>query len=431
MGDLRTTRRTPRRTARAAWRAARLFDGHALHEGPVLVLAEDGRITAVDLTGAAPPDGFPLTDLGDATLLPGLVDAHSHLVLDPLRPMEPQLTGDPDAAVLDRAREHAAAALRAGITTVRDLGDRGHLTLRLREELAAEDALAPELVLAGPPLTRSGGHCWFMGGTVDTAAEAVAAVAERARRGADLVKIMATGGMATQGSNPRGTQYTPAELRAVTDAAHALGLPVTAHAHAAGGIADAVAAGVDGVEHCTFMTPDGVRLDPRTVDAMAEAGTFVGCTVVKPRAGMPDAVLSTIEPYWRNQAFMHARGVPVVCCTDAGINPHKPHDVLPGDLAYFASQVTTNREALTSVTALAARACGLGDRKGRVAPGYDADLLAVDGHPLRDIGAVARVRAVVRAGRPVTGHVPGPAGAGAGARPGARASAQAEAAGEA
>ncbi|GAA1217968.1 amidohydrolase family protein [Kitasatospora nipponensis] len=399
---------------RLAIRAARLFDGLAAVGGPVLVLLEGGRITDVDLTGANPPPGVPLTDLGDATLLPGLVDAHSHLVFDPHGNAERQLLQEDDATVLARARAQAAQALRAGITTVRDLGDRGYLTLRLRAEFArhaeggAGAAAGPHLVTAGPPITTAGGHCWYLGGTADGVDEALAAVADRARAGVDLVKVMATGGMSTAGSNPGGSQYDRAALRALTRAAHAGGLPVTAHAHAAGGIADAVAAGVDGIEHCTFMTPAGVRPDPATVDALAAAGTFVGCTVVRPRAGMPPEVLSTIEPYWENQAAMHRRGVRVVCCTDAGINPHKPHDVLPSDLVYFASQVATNTEALTSVTALAAESCGLGHRKGRIAPGYDADLLAVAGNPVHDIGAVLRVRAVYRAGRPVRTEQPQP-----------------------
>ncbi|GII95039.1 amidohydrolase family protein [Sinosporangium siamense] len=391
---------------RLAIRGTGLFDGNTAHVGPAMILVESGRITDVDLTGAPPPEDAVVADLGDVTLLPGLIDAHTHLVFDPDGNTEHQMVHDDDSVLLDRMRGHAARALRAGITTVRDLGDRGYLALTLRDEVAG-GGFGPHIVAAGPPITRTGGHCWYLGGEADGADQAIAAVAARADRGADLVKIMATGGMSTAGSNPRGTQYDLPELQAVTRAARDRGLPVVAHAHAAAGIADAVAAGAHSIEHCTFMTPAGVGLDPKTVDAIAAAGVFVGCTVARPRDDMPEAVLSTIAPYWANHAYMHSHGVRVVCCTDAGINPHKPHDVLPRDVVYFASQVTGAREALISVTSLAAESCGLAHRKGRLAPGYDADILAIAGDPLRDIAAILDVRAVYREGRQVVGAAVG------------------------
>jgi imidazolonepropionase-like amidohydrolase len=205
-----------------------------------------------------------------------------------------------------------------------------------------------------------------LSGESDGIEQAVGIVNAHAERGVDLIKIMATGGMSTAGSAPQAAQYTVEELRAVMARAHELGLPVTAHAHAAQGVVDAVA-GVDGVEHCTFMTSTGLRPDPATVEAIAAAGAFVGCTVVRPQEGMPDLALETIEPYWRNHAYIRSHGVRVVCCTDAGIGPHKPHDVLPSEVVYFAAHVgATNVEALGSVTSLAATACGLESGGGRL-----------------------------------------------------------------
>lgn len=378
-----------------AVRARRMFDGARRVDRPVMVLIEDGRISDVDLTGAAAPDHWRVIDLGDVTLLPGLIDAHSHLSFDPHGRVEDQMLSDSDDVVLERMTIHAQQALRVGVTTIRDLGDRGHLGVRLREMFARTPGFGPDILASGPPITRLGRHCHFLGGVADTVEDAVAAVRERAARGCDLVKVMATGGM---GEDPNEALYTQTQLTRIVEAAHAEGLPVTVHAHAATGITNAVAAGVDSIEHCTFMTASGPRADERAVAEIAAKGIFVGATVAKPRADMPTAVLETLEPYWANHAYMHRQGVQVVCCTDAGINPVKTHDVLPRDMAFFASRVCGNTETLVSATARAAAACGIGDRKGRIATGWDADLLAVDGDPVDDIECLQHVSGVYRGG---------------------------------
>jgi imidazolonepropionase-like amidohydrolase len=143
-----------------AIRSARLFDGVAdqLHARP-LVLVDDGRITDVDTTGAGPPEGAELVDLGEATLLPGLIDSHTHLALDASSDPVGHLAGRSDDALLEDCRARARAALAVGITTVRDLGDRRFVTLRLREELAPHPARGPQLLVSGPPITTPGGHC--------------------------------------------------------------------------------------------------------------------------------------------------------------------------------------------------------------------------------------------------------------------------------
>ncbi|MDV6278095.1 amidohydrolase family protein [Rhodococcus erythropolis] len=385
-------------------RAGRIFDGETVRSGPAMVITCGGVVTAVDVSGAAAPAEALVHDFGpSSTVLPGLIDAHTHLVLDPDGDAPSQLTTDSDQVVLARIRANAARALAAGVTTVRDLGDRGFLTLDVRDHSSVSGAvMVPHIVAAGPPITRPRGHCWFLGGEADGAGAAAAMIADHADRGVDVIKVMATAGM---GADPALAQFDRTELTLMVAAAQAVELPVVVHAHAAHTIADAVAAGVAGIEHCTFVTAKGVRRDDRTVDAMARAGVFVGCTVAKPRPDMPAAVLATLEPYWTNQAYMHARGVPVVCCTDAGINPAKTHDVLPRDLAYFASHVATTRESLVSATSLAATACNLGHRKGRIRVGMDADLLVVSGDPTVDIDALTRVQAVYRMGR----RVPAPA----------------------
>lgn len=148
-----------------AIRSARLFDGVAdrLHARP-LVLVDQGRIIDLDFTGADPPEGAELVELGEASLLPGLVDSHTHLVLDASNDPVGHLADVDEDMLLEHCRARARAALAAGITTIRDLGDRQFITLRLRQELAANPERGPQLLVSGPPITTPGGHCWFLGG---------------------------------------------------------------------------------------------------------------------------------------------------------------------------------------------------------------------------------------------------------------------------
>lgn len=383
-----------------AIRGARVFPGGGKKVlAPALVLVDAGRIVDVDRTGAAPPPGAEVLDLGDVTLLPGLVDSHVHLCFDAGEDVLGPLQADADVTLHARMDANARATLVAGITTARDLGDRRYLGLALRDRCRAQMMVGPDLLVAGPPLTRTGGHCWFLGGEADDLEELVAAVAERARKGCDVVKVMATGGVITPGYGPHESQYGPLELATVVAEAHRVGLPVAAHAHSPRGIADSVDAGVDSVEHCTFLTGEGVEVDQGIVGRLAERGTFASFTLaLAPEVPVPPPVRRFLDQLQPQIADMHRAGVRVVCSSDAGIAPAKPHGVLPHGAVMMASLGLTNAEALETVTSVAAQACGLGDRKGRLAPGYDADILAVDGDPLRDIRSLLDVAAVFRHG---------------------------------
>ncbi len=237
-----------------AHRAARVFDGHDLREG-IDVLTDGPTIVAVARRGDTPPDVEILDHGPDSTLLPGLVDAHTHLVFSCIPDVPAGVPHDADG--LDRLiRDNARRALAGGVTTVRDLGDSGYAVLAVREE-TADDPSYPRILGAGPPLTTVGGHCAFLDGAAVTGTIGDA-VAERLDRGVDVVKIMSSGGNVTANSTPPWlSQFVVAELREVVDAVHARGIPVAAHAHGSKAIRDAVAAGVDSIEHCTFMTADG------------------------------------------------------------------------------------------------------------------------------------------------------------------------------
>ena len=387
-----------------AIRADRLFDGVDFLDGvgrPV-VLIENGRIVAVQ-SGGEPPAGAEIVDLGAATLLPGLVDSHVHLVFDATTESVAHLAAADDDEVLAMMRAGARLALSAGVTTVRDLGDRGYLSLKLRDELAGDPAAGPQILAAGPPITTGKGHCWFLGGATADGADAVrAAVREHADRGVDVIKLMATGGELTPGTVSHLPQFTADELRAAVDEAHRHDLPVTAHAHGAAGIANAVAAGVDMIEHATFMTADGAEPDPAIIEAIAVAGIPIGVTIAqKPKPGVapPPRIAQLLPLLAAVFRDIRAAGIPLVCSSDAGIGPLKPLDALPYGPTMMAKLLGHPPiPALRSVTSLAAQACRLGDRKGRIAPGYDADLLAVAGDPLTDLSALTAVTAVFRAG---------------------------------
>ena len=380
-----------------AIRAAWLFDGvsETLMPDPTVVL--DGTaIVAVEASGPV-PEGATVVDLGGATLLPGLVDGHVHTVFDASDNPVARLAERDDAAAFASMTAFARAAARGGVTTMRDLGDRDYLSLGLRGA-AASDPTMPRLLVSGPPITTPGGHCHFLGEPAAGVDGVRAAVRERAERGVDVIKIMASGGNMTPGSRPELPQYGPEELRAAVDEAHRQGLKITAHAHSTQAIVDCLAAGVDGFEHLTFMTADGVDPIPDEVlTGLSARGTTVGMTFgQKPVPGIapPPGMTARMPAMVANAQRLVAAGVHMIAGTDAGIAPIKPPDVIRWAIENFQQIGLTPAQALHACTARAATALGLGDRKGRLAAGYDADILAVDGDPFTDSAALHRIRAV-------------------------------------
>lgn len=386
-----------------AVRAGRLFDGER-SSGPSTVLISGGQIVDVDTTGATPPAHAEVLDLGrDVSMLPGLIDAHVHLAFDASTDVVTSIGAVDDAQLLMQMAQAARRALRSGITTVRDLGDRGFLTLTLRKQLDASGDLGPEIVASGPPITVRGGHCHFLGGVADGPQALRAAVRERAERGCEVVKVMVSGGQLTPGSAPHKSQYDLADLRLIVAEAHGLGMSAAAHVHCPSSVADAVTAGFDTLEHVTFLAEDGVAADPATMATIVESGIVVSATVgdVPGKGELPPVIARSVGAVIENWARLHRGGARIVPGTDAGIAPRKPHDVLPYGLVALTGLGMTNLEVLRAATSVAAAACGLTGRKGGLAPGADADLVAVSGDPLDDISAVHDVVAVFRAGRRV------------------------------
>jgi imidazolonepropionase-like amidohydrolase len=390
-----------------------MFDGVSSSLTPdPSVLVADGQIAAIHGPGEPYPAGAQVIDLPGLTLMPGLVDTHLHLCFDASDDPVGHLAGLGDDLLREQMAEAARRALRAGVTTVRDLGDRGYLALDLRGRASGDDPL-PTILAAGPPITTPGGHCHFLGGAASGEAGLRAAVRERAERGADIIKVMASGGNMTPGSLPHQPQFSVESLRAIVDEAHRHGLPVIAHAHSARSVADAVAAGVGGIEHATFMTADGVDAPEALIRAIASQRIAVGWTVGRDpgQAGtvMPQ-IASRMAALIATRQRLFESGAVVVPGSDAGVTRAKPHDVFRFAADDLAAAGMSPGEVLWAMTSRAAQTCGLGHRKGRIAAGFDADILAIDGNPLEDLAAIQRLRAVYTGGLPVSPAPDVPAG---------------------
>ncbi len=390
------------------YRADLAFDGEKAVPGGALVLVEDGVIIGVEPGGAPAPDGCEVTYLPGTTMLPGLIDTHSHLcgnsdpdALDRL----PDLSSDE----LDVAIEAALAAqLANGVTAVRDLGDRQWAVVDRHRQRPD----GPTVVGSGPPITSVGGHCAVMGGEASGVDELRRAVRERADRGADLVKIMTSGVVMTPTTDIRACQFTMEEVRAVVDEAHRLGLAVTAHAHALTAVQQCVAAGVDGIEHCSCVGEHGMRTPPQLAAAIAAAGILVCPTLghdLTRSGGQPPPQMKammertgvTVEGRLAQVGDLYRGGVTLISGADSGINPVKAHGTLPLAVIELVDCGVPATTALASATSLAAHACGLTSRTGRLRAGLHADLLLVGGDPTTDITAIRDVRTVVSRGRVV------------------------------
>ncbi|PRH78758.1 amidohydrolase [Streptomyces solincola] len=385
--------------------------GACLEDGAVLV--GGGAIAAVGPRRELEARTSPTTPRLDftGTILPGLIDAHVHLVFDGGTDPVAALDAATDDDLLAAMRERAGRLLLSGVTTARDLGDRGCLALRLATEIADGRTPGPRLVAAGAPATTVGGHCHFLGGEVTGEAEIRALVRRNLAAGAGVVKAMVTGGGLTKdGPKIHESQFTPGELAALVDEAHRAGVPVAAHAHGAAGIEAAVEAGVDTIEHCTWMTEDGLDLREDVLRRIIDEGI---------------AVCPTVSPHWRTlpRLFGEERaramfdtvrrlaeaGTTLIAGTDAGVQ-RAGFDGLASALTFYAHLGLGHADILDMATTHAATALGLGGTTGKIAPGYRADLLVVDGDPLTDLAALTAVRAVFTAGRR---HEPSPASSGA------------------
>jgi imidazolonepropionase-like amidohydrolase len=384
-------------------RADRLLpdaDAELIVDGAMVV--RDGTIVAVGRFAELPREltaNARVVELGDTTLLPGLIDCHVHLAMDATAHATGSELPGSEAELACRMVNSARRLLDAGVTTARDLGCRGEVASTIRD--AVRDGLVPgpRLLVANAPITVTGGHAWRLGGEADGALEVAREVRVRAKQRSDVVKIMATGGFMTAGSRPWEARYTEDELRACVEEAHRLGMPVTTHALGVEGIRRAVDAGVDMIEHCGWVTEAGSRFDPEIAAKIVAAGIVVCPT-------MNTACLA--DPYFcpwderdaliANLRGMLAAGVELVAGTDAGIGL-VPFENYSDGLDVLADAGMSPRAVIAAATHRAAEAIGLGAITGRLAEGFAADAVAVEGDPTQDLGALHRPVHAIAAGR--------------------------------
>ncbi|MFE1820799.1 amidohydrolase family protein [Streptomyces anulatus] len=370
-----------------------LQDGAILIQGDSIAAVGPREKIAEQVDADVPRFAF------EGTVLPGLIDAHVHLAFDGGPDPVSTLQNSTDDVLLDDMRRRAEQLLLSGVTTARDLGDRSGLVLRLAAEITAHRTPGPMIISAGTPLTTPGGHCHFLGGEVSGEAEIRDLVRRNLESGAGVIKIMATGGGLTKGGpKSNESQFSAEELAAVVDEAHTAGVPVAAHAHGSDGITAAVEAGVDTIEHCTWMTDGGLDFRPHVVQQIIDKAITV-CPAVSPHWQM----LPKLFGEERAAAMfdlvrrMADAGVRLVAGTDAGVQ-RAGFSGLVSALSFYSHLGMSNGTIIDMATSEAARALGLGATTGRIAPGHRADLLLVDGDPLANLDALKDVRAVFAAG---------------------------------
>ena len=415
MADVSSAAAGDDRSALLVVKAGTLVDGTgAAPRRGVQIYVRDGRIAEVAASGDVPSDARVL-DFADQAVVPGLIDCHVHLAfsagVDPLA----DLLAEDDAALLLHAVANARTALAAGITTVRDLGDRGGVARALRDGIARGIASGPRIITAGAPITITGGHCHFLGMEADSRDDVRRVARLQIKDGVDCLKIMASGGRMTPGTNPKLPQYSVGQLKAAVAEARRAGLTIAAHALSARSIRRAAEAGVDTIEHCNWLDVDeGLAFDEGTAVLMAENGVAFDPTLTPVQSFVtfePElltdvqkaaiAIRAELVEVFRRMLEL---GVKLVAGTDAGTR-RSTLDRLPGELELYVQQLgLTPVAALATATGGAAEALGLSAELGTVRPGWRADLTVVPGDPSVDIAVLKRPRAVIQGGRLVAEH---------------------------
>jgi imidazolonepropionase-like amidohydrolase len=407
----------PQTAAVVAVKAGHLLDVRSgQYRQDQVILIEGDRIKAVGTAvEVAVPAGAKVIDLSNRTVLPGLIDCHTHLTMSPFTGAYRGLSISVPREALMGAR-NARVTLEAGFTTVRNVGASGFADVALRDAINAGDVPGPRMLVSGPPLSITGGHAdenllapefhYSADGVADGVPAVMAKVREDIKYGADVIKFMATGGVLSEGDNPALAQYSPEEMRAIIDTAHGLGRKVAAHAHGALGIKYAVESGVDSIEHGSFINEEDIQL-------MKQHGTYLVPTLYLMDWFMENYQKMGLTPNMMAKARVvmpaarenvgHAihEGVKMAFGTDAAVYPH---GLNAHEFAVMVKLGMTPLGAIQASTTNAADLLGWSDRVGTIEPGKFADLIAVEGDPLQDVTVLQHVDFVMKGGEVVNGR---------------------------
>lgn len=410
---------TPEAWAAGAVRCGKLLDARhgRLLENQIVVFDNAGIITSVGpVSAVALPAGAKPIDLGSATCLPGLIDVHTHLTSDPSDAGYKQLGVSVPRQTVTGVK-NARLTLHAGFTTVRNVGASDFTDVALRDGINAGEIEGPRMLVSGPPLGITGGHCdnnllpyeyhRTSEGVADGPWAARAKVREVIKYGADLIKICASGGVLSKGDQAGAPQYTLEEMQAIAAEAHKLGRKVAAHAHGTQSIKDAIRAGIDSVEHSSLIDGEGIAL-------AKEHGTYLVFDIYNDdfilsmgaKVGMLPESIEKEKQIGRTQRENFRRafqaGAKMAFGTDAGVYPH-------GDNAkQFAKMVEYGMkpiDAIRAATLNAADLIGWPDKVGSLESGHFADLIAVEGDPLSDVRLLENVQFVMKGGAVVRNDI--------------------------
>ena len=394
-----------------AVRCGKLLDVRAgAEQANAVILVVDGKIGQVGpAASVAIPAGAATIDLGDATCLPGLIEVHDHLTSDPDHAGYKSLgVSIPRQALI--GAKNARITLREGFTTVRNVGASGYSDVALRDAIEAGDVEGPRLLVSGPPLSITGGHCdndllapeyhARAGGVADGPWAARAKVREVVKYGADVIKVCASGGVLSKGDSVGTAQYSLEELKAIVEEAHKLGRKVAAHAHGTQSIKDSIRAGIDSVEHASFIDDEGIQLakehgtflvfDIYNDDFILQEGAKVG---MLPESIEKERGVGRMQRENFRRAFL--AGCRMAFGTDGGVYPHGDNWKQFGKMVEFGMKPI---DAIRAATLNAAELLGLGKEAGSLEAGFRADVIAVNGDPLQDVSKLGSVKFVMKGG---------------------------------